>query len=120
MNAPVDLPPITFTISHQQRLENLLGSWELRARANAFGTEAGVLRDNIAAVKATIAAARLTVDYREAWKTERDRNEQAALVVDEVRAALDDFARFKGPRPKRVDMAALATRLQAAYAALEY
>lgn len=110
--------PDILTIAERQRLENLLGSWELRARANALGADPQVLKANIAAVRSALSSADLVTAFRDGYKAERERNEKAALLVEEVRVALDEFAAFRGPRPKRVNMAALSNRLQAAFEAL--
>jgi hypothetical protein len=110
----------TISVSQRARLETLVGSWQLRARANLKGSDAVVLRDNVAALQAALSTVDFASRFRDGWLKERDRNEKAALIIDEVKAALDDFARFRGPRPKRVDMAALSDRIQAAIETLEY
>lgn len=95
------------------RLHGLANAWEMRARGNTQEQEAQILRQNTEALKAALASAEASVEYRE-------RIDAAAAVLDEIRAALDEFAKFKGPRPKRADMARLANRVQDAYSALEY
>lgn len=109
--------PQTISVSQKARLNNLLGSWLLRARANVKG-EGTILRDNAAALEAAMATADMASRFRDGWREERERNEKRALIVDEVVADLREFARFRGPRPKRSDMDRLATRLQEALEAL--
>jgi hypothetical protein len=108
-------------ITQMQRtqLERLLGSWELRARANVSGTETEVLRQNIAALKAALIAVDLVHGFQDQWKAERARIERVGEIVEGVRSSLDEFGTYRGPRPKRVDMTILANNLVSASRVLE-
>lgn len=107
------------TVAHKTQLERLLASWELRARANLFGAEANVLRENIAALKSVLNSLDLVYRFEEAWKAERERAKQAREIIEDTRATLDEFGAFRGPRPKRADMTVLAHDLVTAYRVLE-